>query len=236
MKEDHSVLQRKYYSDTASSYDDVHVSETDEHGIALTWLSSLIGLYKFNTLLDVGCGTGRCARTLKRAGLPLTIVGIEPVKALRDIARQHGLHDTEIRDGDALALPFDDGSFDIVSAFGILHHIKDHRRAVREMCRVARRGVFISDANNFGQGSVLIRAMKQSLNLFGLWPVFDFIRTKGKGYHYLDGDGIFYSYSVFDDVPVLLRRFEALRFLSTMHSGGNLYRTAPHLAVFASNI
>jgi ubiquinone/menaquinone biosynthesis C-methylase UbiE len=226
-------IQRKYYTDTAAAYDDMHVSAIDEHFLALSWLSALISLYKFNSLLDVGCGTGRCLRFLKNEGLPITVTGIEPVQALREIGRQKGLSDTELIEGDALALPFADRTIDVVCSFGVLHHIEDHARAVSEMCRVARRAVFISDANNFGQGGPVARAVKQAIHAVGLWRVFDLVRTKGKRYHYSEGDGVFYSYSIFNDVPVIRRRFSDLHFMSTQPSSANLYRTAPHLAVFA---
>jgi ubiquinone/menaquinone biosynthesis C-methylase UbiE len=226
-----SELQRAYYAKTASEYDGAHVCGIDEHFFALSWLSSLIRLYKFSSLLDVGAGTGRCLSFLKNENLPLTLAGIEPVAELRAVGRQKGL--TELIEGDALNLPFGDASFDVVCHFGVLHHIKDHKRAVSEMCRVARHSVFISDSNNFGQGGFIARTVKQAVHAAGLWNVFNFIRTKGKGYHYSDGDGVFYSYSLFNDLPVVKRRFSDLRFLSTMPSGASLYRTAPNLAVFA---
>jgi SAM-dependent methyltransferase len=226
-------IQRSYYAKTASAYDDMHVSGLDEHFFALAWLTLLIKLQKFDSLLDVGCGTGRCLTFLKEESLQIALTGIEPVPELRAVAKQKGLKDTEVVDGDAMALPFAEKSIDVVCAFGVLHHIKDHKKAVAEMCRVARRAVFISDANNFGQGSRITRAVKQGLRAFGLWRPFDFIRTKGKGYHYSEGDGVFYSYSIFDDLPTLRRRFRDLRFMSTQPSGTNLYRTASHIAVFA---
>ena len=226
-------IQHKYYTDTAVVYDDMHVSGIDEHFLALSWLSALIKLYKFDSLLDVGCGTGRCLRFLKEEGLPIALTGVEPVQALREIGRQKGLDAKELVEGNALALPFADGTIDVVCAFGVLHHIEDHDKAVSEMCRVARRAVFISDCNNFGQGGPLARAVKQGIHATGLWRAFDYIRTKGKGYHYSDGDGVYYSYSVFNDVTVLRKRFSNLHFMSSQPSGANLYRTAPHLAVFA---
>jgi ubiquinone/menaquinone biosynthesis C-methylase UbiE len=230
---DAASTQRKYYSETAASYDERHISGIDEHSVALSWLAALIRLHRFDSLLDVGCGTGRCLRFLKEAGTQLNLKGLEPVLALREVAQQKGLTETEIVDGSALALPFEDASFDVVTSFGVLHHIDDHRKAVSEMCRVARNAVFISDCNNFGQGGPLARAVKQGLHAAGLWRAFDIVRTKGKGYHWSQGDGIYYSYSVFDDVSVLKRRFSDLHFMGTRSSNGNLYRTASHLAVFA---
>jgi SAM-dependent methyltransferase len=229
---DAESIQRSYYAKTASTFDDMHGSD-DEHFLAYAWLALLIKHQKFGSLLDVGCGTGRCLAFLKEEGLPIALTGIEPVPELRAVAKQEGLTDTEIIAGDATVLPFAEKSIDVVCAFGVLHHIKDHKKAVAEMCRVARRAVFLSDANNFGQGSSIARAAKQGLHAFGLWRPFDFIRTKGRGYHYSEGDGIFYSYSIFDDLPTLRRRFRELRFMGTQPSGTNLYRTASHVAVFA---
>lgn len=227
-------LQRQYYVETAAAYDRMHLFDADEHHVALGWLAASIKLYKFESVLDVGCGTGRCLNFLKQEGISIQMVGVEPVSALRDIGIQGGLNPKEIVEGDALALPFPEKSFDVVCAFAILHHIKEHQAAVAEMCRVARHAVFISDSNGFGQGNACARLTKQFINAVGLWPAFNFIRTCGKGYQYSEGDGIFYSYSLANDIPVLQAKFSDLRFMSTQSSGANLYRTAPHFAVFAT--
>jgi ubiquinone/menaquinone biosynthesis C-methylase UbiE len=233
MRSDPVSIQRKYYEDTASAYDQMHLFKKDEHYMALSWLAALIKLHEFNSLLDVGCGTGRGVNFLKNQGIPIKMVGIEPVAALREAGIKAGLNPSEIVGGDALALPFADKSFDVVCAFAILHHIKDHKSAVAEMCRVARKAVFISDSNNFGQGGRLARAVKQFLRSLRLWSVYDFIRTRGKGYQISAGDGLFYSYTLENDIPVLRTRFPNLYFMSTQPSGTNLFRSAGHFAVFA---
>ncbi|MEQ1688196.1 MAG: methyltransferase domain-containing protein, partial [Sphingopyxis sp.] len=127
-------------------------------------------------------------------------------------------------------------SFDLVCAYAVLHHIKDHARAVREMVRVARYGVFLSDANNFGQGPAMARAVKQAINAAGLWRAYDWMATRGKGYHYSEGDGVFYSYSITNAVPILRSKFSILHSINTLPSAGlNLGRQAPHMALFATN-
>lgn len=49
--------------------------------------------------------------------------------------------------GDGRALPFDDGSFDVVHASMLLHHLDlaDARALIAEMARVARRGIVLND-------------------------------------------------------------------------------------------
>src|SRR5262249_7615120 len=46
-------------------------------------------------------------------------------------------------EGDVLNLPFEDGSFDVVVSWGVLHHTSDPRRGLREMVRVCRSGGFV---------------------------------------------------------------------------------------------
>lgn len=226
--------QRAYYARTAAQYDAMHMDEGDEHYRALDWLSNLIAQNRFDSLLDIGSGTGRALRYLKERH-PIRYLGIEPVEALRMQGHAAGLGAGELIDGNALALDLPDDSFDVVSEFGVLHHIKDHRKAVSEMCRVAKRGVFLSDSNNFGQGSRFTRFVKQSIDAVGMWRAFDLLMTRGKGYHWSEGDGLFYSYSLIKDLPVVRQKFPRLHFLSTMAgTGPNFYRDAPHLAVFAT--
>jgi ubiquinone/menaquinone biosynthesis C-methylase UbiE len=227
-------LQAEYYTRTAALYDTVHVSEADEHAIALGWLAAMIQQRQIVSVLDIGSGTGRALRYLKH--LPgLEVRGIEPVAALREAGYRSGLTPQELTGGDALALEQPDDSFDLVCAFGVLHHIAHHGRAAAEMCRVARKAVFVSDANNFGQGPLRARLAKQGLRALGLWRAFDYVRTGGKGYHYSEGDGVFYSYTLFDDLPVFRRKFPDLLWMSTRPSGSNFFRSAESIALFASS-
>jgi hypothetical protein len=68
------------------------------------------------------------------------------------------------------------------------------------MLRVARTVVVISDVNRFGQGPLPLRTIKLLLYKLKLWNVVDFLRTRGKGYQVSEGDGVFYSYSVYDNL------------------------------------
>jgi ubiquinone/menaquinone biosynthesis C-methylase UbiE len=158
-------------------------------------------------------------------------IGIEPSAELREIGHEKGIPETQLVHGDAMKLAYADGSFDMVCEFGALHHIPDPGKAVAEMLRVARKAVFISDVNNYGQGSFLARCAKQALHGAGLWPLADWIKTRGRGYLISEGDGLYYSYSVFNNYRQIEEQCEAVHLLNTTAAGRNLYRSATHLAL-----
>jgi ubiquinone/menaquinone biosynthesis C-methylase UbiE len=192
--------QQDYYAETASAYESMHVQPGDEHFIALEYVAALLQVVRAKSVLDVGSGTGRAIRFLRQRCPDLRIEGVEPVSGLREQAQVLG---TVIHEASGEDLPFDDDSFDVVMSFGLLHHVPAPAPVITEMTRVAQFGVMISDANRFGQGSTASGMLKLAVHRAGLWPAFEHFRTKGRGYLESEGDGIFYSYSIFDSMPQL---------------------------------
>lgn len=227
-------LQRDYYARTAEQYDAAHVGVGEGHDLATTLLEGLIDHYGHRSLLDVGAGTGRTLRRLATSRPSLLLKGIEPVAALRRIGVQHGLSDDMLQEGDATDLPFADESFDVVSAFGVLHHVPEPAVVVAEMLRVARHAVFISDANRFAQGGCVMRRIKRWAWTLGLWPAMDMIRTRGRGYTVTHGDGVSYSYSVFDQAALLHDRCSTVHWIGLTGSGGDLLYGAAQIALHAT--
>jgi hypothetical protein len=99
------------------------------------------------------------------------------------------------------------------------------------MLRVASKAVFISDSNNFGQGGFLGRTVKQTLRSLRLWPLADFVKTRGKGYLISEGDGLAYSYSVFSNYEQISASCQSVHVLNTVPAGKNPYRSASHVAL-----
>ena len=100
------------------------------------------------TLLDVGTGLGdipaRARAATRRSGVVLETVGLEAAEWAAIASRPQ----TELSIvGNALALPFADASIDIVTCSQVLHHFfdGDAQQLVRELDRVARRRVIISE-------------------------------------------------------------------------------------------
>jgi demethylmenaquinone methyltransferase/2-methoxy-6-polyprenyl-1,4-benzoquinol methylase len=88
--------------------------------------------------LDVACGSGKLTALLARiAGANGRVVGLDFSSGMLDVAR--GEHPgIEFTEGDALNLPFEDGTFDATTiAFG-LRNLADPVRGLREMLRVVK--------------------------------------------------------------------------------------------------
>lgn len=229
-----SEMQKEYYAKTAIEYDKVHVvneEEDSEHNFALHFLSAFIDQYNITRILDVGAGTGRAIKFLAMKHPNVAILGIEPVKELREEAYKKGISNQILIEGDGCRIGFPDQSFDLVCEFGVLHHIPKPELMVSEMLRVAKNVIFISDNNNFGQGSTFGRFLKQTLNLFGLWRIYDFMRTKGRGYQISEGDGLFYSYSVFNNYNQIKKACKKIHLINTTNTSLNFYKSATHIAL-----
>lgn len=104
-------------------------------------------------VLDVGCGPGTITVDLAARVAPGEVVGLDASAAVLELARaaadEAGAANVSFRTGDATALPFEDGSFDVVHAHQVLQHLSDPVAALREMRRVTRRGgvVAVRDAD-----------------------------------------------------------------------------------------
>jgi ubiquinone/menaquinone biosynthesis C-methylase UbiE len=194
-------IQRRYYADTAASYDAVHNTIDGGHSWAINRLVDLIRDLEATSVLDVGTGTGRALKAIAQRCPDVRVHGVDPVPELISLAvERHGVPRNAISVGSGDALDFPDESFDIVCEFGVLHHVPDPAKVVTEMLRVARRGILISDSNRFGQGSTTERWIKLMLARMGLWQTAYRVIHKGKRYIISDGDGVAYSYSPYDNV------------------------------------
>ena len=108
-----------------------------------------LGLSAGERLLDLGAGGGRHAFEAMRRGARVTALDYSAAD-LKDVAAVAGgmIAADEITEdqwagvanGDALDLPFADGSFDRVIISEVLEHIWDDERVLAEVARVLRPG------------------------------------------------------------------------------------------------
>jgi SAM-dependent methyltransferase len=89
-------------------------------------------------LLDVACGTGIVARSARsRVGDDGAVVGVDLNDAMLTVARRLD-PDVDWRQGDAAALPVDDGTFDAVTCQMAMMFFPDRVGALAEMARATR--------------------------------------------------------------------------------------------------
>ena len=91
-------------------------------------------------ILDLGCGTGIVARVLReRLGGAARIVGLDASAPMIAMAKSVA-PDLDFREGNAMALPFADHSFDLVLSQQMLQFVPDRLAALREARRVLAPG------------------------------------------------------------------------------------------------
>jgi SAM-dependent methyltransferase len=116
----------------------------------LTANYDILGLTSGDKILDLGCGFGRHAFEAARRGANVVALDagrdeVEGVAATFAAMVEAGELSTEILhvaavQGDALAIPFPDGTFDRVICSEVLEHIPNDVGAMRELARVLRPG------------------------------------------------------------------------------------------------
>jgi phosphatidylethanolamine/phosphatidyl-N-methylethanolamine N-methyltransferase len=108
-------------------------------------------------VLEIAAGTGLVTLELARAASTLVATDRSPemLDVLRGRIHTAGLHNVEVKDADAVALPFPDRSFDGVVAANVLHLLPDPGRALAEIRRVLRPDGLIC-APTFAHGETLL--------------------------------------------------------------------------------
>lgn len=104
-----------------------------------TAVDAALGLPPTDDLLDVGTGPGGFPGRLRAAGHVGRLVGLDRSEGMIQKARA-SFEGVEFIVGDAMALPFPDGSFDALSARHMLYHVPDLTRALDEARRVLKPG------------------------------------------------------------------------------------------------
>jgi len=129
----------------------------------------LVELRPGQRALDIGTGEGSMAFALARR--KLRVIGVDTDRESLRVARLRGKRaGVQLRKrvrfvyGDALALPFSAGEFDVVFSFDTLHHLSQCADAVGEMLRVCSDTgvVAIADLNRKG-----LRAIDEVMARYG---------------------------------------------------------------------
>lgn len=129
------------YDKLAPRYDNLHHRWLRHAGgeaqAALEGLVRALALPN-SKFLDAGCGTGNLARRLIAEGMPPNLMTLlDPSVAM--LARCADIPVPKIQ-GRLESLPFEDGTFDLVTCAWALETVPDPHLALSELCRVVRAG------------------------------------------------------------------------------------------------
>jgi ubiquinone/menaquinone biosynthesis C-methylase UbiE len=155
-------MRWKEFEDDAVRYEGWYVTskgqraDRAERGL-LTWL--LTSIPSAVSLLEIGCGTGHFTRWLR--DMPLQVVGLDRSPAMLNELRRRSPEIPAVL-ADAHALPFGDGSRDLVVYVTALEFLEEPTRALTEAVRVARQGVLLVALNRWSAGGISRRWGAQS--------------------------------------------------------------------------
>jgi ubiquinone/menaquinone biosynthesis C-methylase UbiE len=113
--------------------------------IVLRWIDEL-AMPAGKKVLEIGCGSGRCTVALAQRGY--LVQAIDSVAGMLDstqqLAVQAGVRSSISTSlGDAHNLAFQDSSFGLVLAIGVIPYLHCPQKALREMARVLKPGGFL---------------------------------------------------------------------------------------------
>jgi SAM-dependent methyltransferase len=109
--------------------------------VFLDWLAPAKG----KRWIDVGCGNGAFTELVVQRCAPSMILGVDPSEGQLSFARsRHTAGVARFQQGDALALPCEDQSFDAAVMALVLFFLPDPAQGVAEMKRVVRPGGALS--------------------------------------------------------------------------------------------
>jgi len=119
------------YDEVATTYERVHAPRFIEPARDLVALAEI---EPDERVLDVGTGTGACARAAREVGA--AVVGVDPSVAMLRQADGAG----PVVAAQAIDLPFRDGAFDAITGNFVLAHFARVETALFDMVRVVRPG------------------------------------------------------------------------------------------------
>ena len=141
VKREHAEAAQRYFAANAAEWDTIRALHVAEGAVEAAMVEAL-GERPFDSLLDLGTGTGRLLELF--APLARRAVGIDASGSMLAVARANldraGLANAQVRLGDIHSLPFPRDSFDVVTVHQVLHYLADPERALAEAARVMRPG------------------------------------------------------------------------------------------------
>jgi 2-polyprenyl-6-hydroxyphenyl methylase/3-demethylubiquinone-9 3-methyltransferase len=145
-KHDAEIINNDYYHTLGEkwyrAHDDPVALLRAEAAWRNPWIANRIHeFYSYRSkdirILDVGCGAGFLSNLLASEGFQVTAIDIS--KSSLEVAQSRDLTQAvSYLQADAYELPFEDGTFDVVTSTDFLEHVSEPQRVIAEISRVIK--------------------------------------------------------------------------------------------------
>ncbi len=144
-------------------------SMNKEHTPVSLWGLKHLDINPDDIILDVGCGGGiNINRMAKQAKMVYGVdYSIESVKLSREVNRQE-IHDGKVKvlEGNVANLPFEDNTFDIVTAFETVYFWPDIEKCFGEVKRVLKPGgIFLIGMESNGSDNLIMKVSERLIDM-----------------------------------------------------------------------
>lgn len=140
MKKDFIKLSQDWFNHQASVYDETDTVLYSKYGkISCKDISDILKGRQFDSLLDVGCGTGFLIDMLAKDH-KAEFVGLDLSPEMVKQANCKNIASAKFVEGRSDAIPFEDNSFDVVTCSQSFHHYPDTDKAMQEALRILKPG------------------------------------------------------------------------------------------------
>lgn len=134
-------MAANYFSENAAGWDTIRSLHIDESKVEAAMLA-MIGSAPFQSMLDLGTGTGRMLELFQP--LYARATGIDTSREMLSIARSNlekqNITNAQVRLGNLLNLPSQEKSFDLVTIHQVLHYLDDPQAAVKQAVKALSPG------------------------------------------------------------------------------------------------
>ena len=160
-------------------------SMNKEHTPVSLWGLKHLDIKPDDIVLDVGCGGGiNLNRMSKKAKMVYGVdFSIESVKLSREVNRQE-IHDGKVKviEGNVANLPFEDDTFDIVTAFETVYFWPDIEKCFGEVKRVLKPGgTFLIGMESNGSDNLIMKLSEKLIDMtvYNDEQITEFLKNNG---------------------------------------------------------
>ncbi|MEM6461891.1 MAG: metalloregulator ArsR/SmtB family transcription factor [Pseudomonadota bacterium] len=141
VKQARAARAQDYFSTNAASWDELRSLHISDEQVEEA-LADMVGDTPFDSMLDLGTGTGRILQlfaTLYRRG-----IGVDASRDMLAVARSNledaGISHASVRHADILNMQLERGSFDLITIHQVLHFLQNPEEAIAEAARMLSPG------------------------------------------------------------------------------------------------